>query len=45
MEQELRENVLPKNPLDWTPPVLKTSGLKQEGISELIQSIFLHEQF
>jgi methylmalonyl-CoA/ethylmalonyl-CoA epimerase len=45
MEQELRENVSPKDSQDWNPPVLKTSALKCEGIPELVQAIFAHEHF
>lgn len=45
MEQELKENVLTSNSQHWNPPVLKTSALKQDGISELIKAINDHGIF
>ena len=45
MIQEIKENTVPNHPDEWTPPVLKTSASAREGVSEVIQNIFLHNEY
>ncbi|WGL60992.1 methylmalonyl Co-A mutase-associated GTPase MeaB [Pigmentibacter sp. JX0631] len=45
MIQELMENTAPNEENQWHPPVLKTSAAKNEGISELVNSFFQHEEY
>lgn len=45
MLQELKENTAPLAENMWEPPVLKTSAVNCEGISEVITSFFAHENF
>lgn len=45
MMQELKENTAPSAENMWEPPVLKTSVVNCEGISEVITSLFAHENF
>ena len=45
MIQEIKENTHPTQEEAWVPPVLKTSASAREGISEVIQSVFLHHDY
>lgn len=44
MVQELKEN-LSTTQQNWEPPVLKVSAAKNEGVSQIIEQILLHEAY
>lgn len=45
MIQEISENTHIDSEIGWCPPVLKTSVVTEEGISDVIKNIYLHNEY